>query len=168
MWELIWDIGLIIVAITVGAALVTLLLANYLRSKILCLVAGGISIYFGSQMESLWDSLGAEGADAGQLFITMIWAVLFAILSWIFFVGPFVLGEYWDGSWNVIEHSDFYDEDNNSAELIGHFIGALIVAGGGYFFLGQEFPSIHYILPLATMGLNVLEFLKRLIFDREG
>ena len=167
MWDFIWNIGLIIVAITVGAIVLTLLLANYLRSKILCLVSGGVAIYFGSQIEALWDTLNKDGADLGQFFTTLIWAILFTILAWLFFVGPAVLEEYWDGSWNLIENSDFYSEDNTSAGLIGHFIGAVIVVGGGYFFLGQEFPAIFYILPLAIMGLNVLGFLKNLIFNRD-
>ncbi len=168
MWEFIWNVGLIIAAITVGAIVLTLLLANYLRSKILCLVSGGISLYFGSQVVPLWDALNAEGADAGQFITTLIWAILFTTLTWLFFVGPSVLDEYWDGSWNVIEHSDSYDvTENTSGGLIGHFIGAVIVIGGGYFFLGQEYEGIFYIFPMVIMGLNILGFLKNLIFNRD-
>ncbi len=168
MWDLIWNIGLFIVALTVGAIVLTLLLANYLRSKILCLVSGAISLYFGSQLEACLEGLGNEGADVGQYFIVLIWAILFTILTWLFFVGPAVLDEYWDGSWNIIEHSDSYEvSENTSGGLIGHFIGAFIVVAGGYFFLGEEFPGMFYIIPLVIMGLNILGFLKNLIFNRD-
>lgn len=163
MWDIIWNIGLIIVGLTVGAIFLTLLLANYLRSKVLCLVSGGIALYFGSLMKAT--DMAAEGGD---YIFNLLWAVLFTTLAWLFFVGPSVLDEYWDGSWNIIEHSDSYEvSENTSGGLIAHFMGAVAVIFCLYFFLGEEYDGMVYIVPMIVMGLNILGFLKNLIFNRE-
>ena len=166
-------VGAIIGGLVLLSAIVlimTFLLSNYMISKILCFVSGGVAIGLGAKAASIisaaptmWDTENVEWA------VFMIWAVVLSAACWLFFIGPTVLDEEWDGTFTIHSTLTGYEvSPNMSGGLIGNGLGALLVFAFGYFLISDEFgwPAIMVVAPIVIMTFNLLGLLRSIIANR--
>ena len=131
-------IALIVVIILV-VRFIRFLFLNYIISRILSTVAAILSLIF---------------ALAG---FNVIACIVASVLAWCFFIGPVIFDVTYDGtvSYRKISDGHWEKKANTSGGFFGNVIGATLVIGFLYFLVGQEFPVIMFVIPLAIILMNI-------------
>lgn len=136
------------------------LFMSYPISRIISLAMGVVGIIVG------WPLMMAGFAEEqldNALILGLILCASFT-LQWMFFMGPAVFDEEWDGTWTISEglFGSLDATPNMNGGIIGHFIGALIAAVVCFCIIGLGFPVIFVALPILLMLITVIGFLKNL------
>lgn len=131
----------IVVTLAIAAFVIRFIFENFLVSRILCLVCAAICIidaFTGIGKDQIWD------------------AVLFTVLSWLFYRGEHSL-ETFETGWIIID--GFGNETVETVGgLVGHAILPTIIAAGLYFYVGVDFPIVYILLPALIAVLDVISF----------
>ena len=81
------------------------------------------------------------------------------VFAWMFFIGPVVFDVEWDGSFTL----DFDTGDLTPNTVGGFFFNLFIAAAGAallYFFLGDSFLPIFFVVPILLLIGNVIMIIK--------
>ncbi len=148
----------------VGAFLVIkfvmFLFMSYPISRILSLALGVVCIIVGWPL--MMAGFAEEIADNALILILILYGSF--TLQWMFFMGPAVFDEEWDGTWTISEgfFGSLDATPNMNGGIIGHFIGALIAAVVCFGIIGTGFPVMLVALPILLMIITIIGFLKNL------
>lgn len=136
------------------------LFMSYPVSRIISLAMGVVGIIVGWQL--MMAGFAEEQLD-NALILGLILCGVFT-LQWMFFMGPAVFDEEWDGTWTISEglFGSLDATPNMNGGIIGHFIGALIAAVIFFGIIGLGFPAIFIIPPILLMIITIIGFLKTL------
>ncbi len=152
----------VIVAFFLAVKFLVFLFSSYLISRIISLGMGVTCIVVGWPL--MMAGFAEEVAENGLILILVLYGAF--VLQWMFFMGPAVFDEEWDGTWSVSEglFGSFDVTPNMSGGIIGHLIGALVAAVVCFGIIGTGFPAMLVALPILLMLITVIGFLKNL-FD---
>lgn len=147
---------LLIVMIVLIVKFVIFIFTNWMISRILCFVCGGIALLCAFPVAG---SMAANGmGDGNPLGIVCMIATIF---EWLFYIGPVVFDVEWDGTYSITETWNGYEvRPNQTGGFIANFITAAIIVFIAYGAIGPEFPAIFFILPIGVGLLNLSTFMR--------
>lgn len=139
---------------------VMFLFMSYPVSRLISLALGVVGVLAGWPL--MIAGFAEEVAENGLILILVLYGAF--TLQWMFFMGPAVFDEEWDGTWSVSEgwFGSIDVTPNMNGGIIGHFIGALIAAVVCFGIIGTGFPMILVALPILLMVITIIGFLKNL------
>ena len=153
------DAFLIALAV-VGGIIVIVLVLKFIRFLFTCFVVSRFLSFACIIVAMIFGGFVVSSADSGTLSLDAVaGSFITTVFAWMFFIGPVVFDVEWDGSFTL----DFDTGDLTPNTVGGFFFNLFIAAVGAallYFFLGDSFLPIFFVVPILLLIGNVIMIIK--------